>query len=132
MAHAFYHARSSARRFGGMISDYLQFHEFMDQTKLHFADARHRLVLHNSFGIGLAEQVFGMTIVRASDGKEMPLRPVLEQHILEDLGRIPTLEQCLSQVTLEAWMYRNAEQLSRGYKEDDNDIDERATEAARS
>lgn len=113
MAHALYHAKSSAKHFGGQAEDYLKFHVWMDQTKLHFADAQHRLILHNSFGIGLAEQCFGVTFVRLSDGKEMPLRPVLEQHILEDLRFIPTLEQCLSQVSLEPWIYRNAEQLSQ-------------------
>lgn len=127
MAHAYYHAKSSARRFGGVPEDYLALHEFMDHTKLHFADARHRLVLHNSWGMGIAEQIFGATIVRPSDGKEIPLRPVLEQHILEDLGRIPTLEQCLSQVTLEPWMYRNAEPLSKSKEyQDVTDTNEHA------
>jgi hypothetical protein len=130
MAHAFHHAKSSARRFGGKPGDYLKYHQFMDHTKLHFADARHRLVLHNSWGMGIAEQVFGTTIVRPSDGKEIPLRTVLEQHILEDLGRIPTLEQCLSQVTLEPWMYRNAEALSRKEdEENDANTDGTATTA---
>jgi hypothetical protein len=42
-------------------------------------------------GIFLAEQIFGVTITRASDG-EVPTRTILEKHVLEDLGRIPTLE----------------------------------------
>lgn len=113
MAHAFYHAKSSARRFGGVLEDYLEIHRWLDSTKAHLADARHRLVLHNTWGIFLAEQLFGVTITRASDGKEVPTRTILEQHVLEDLGRIPTLEQCLAQVKLEPWMYRNAEALSQ-------------------
>lgn len=112
MAHAFYHAKASARRFGGTPEDYMALHEWMDHTKAHLADARHRLVLHNSWGIFLAEQVHGKVLTRASDGKEVPVRTVLEQHVLEDIGRIPTLEQCLASVTLEPWMYRNAEPLS--------------------
>jgi hypothetical protein len=122
LAHAYYHAKSSARRFGGLPKDYLELHEFMDHTKAHLADARHRLVLHNSWGIFLAERLFGTTITRKSDGKEVPTRTVLEQHVLEDFGRIPTLEQCLAQVTLEPWMYRNAKQLSKkeGNRENDN------------
>lgn len=120
MAHAYYHAKSSARRFGGIPEDYIALHAWLDHTKAHLADARHRLVLHNSWGIFIAEQIFGVTITRVSDGKEVPTRTVLEQHVLEDLGRIPTLEQCLSQVTLASWMYRNAEQLSKEYQDDDN------------
>lgn len=50
MSHPYYHAVSSARRFGGAPEDYLAVHQFFDQTKAHLADCRHRLVLHNSFG----------------------------------------------------------------------------------
>lgn len=117
MAHAFYHAKSSARRFGGVPEDYMALHEWLDHTKAHLADARYRLVLHNSWGIWLAQEIFGATITRTSDGKQVPTRTILEHHVLEDLGRIPTLEQCLAQVTLEPWMYRNAEQLSRKNEE---------------
>jgi hypothetical protein len=117
MAHAYYHARSAARKFGGIPEDYLVLERWMDHTKAHLADARHRLVLHNTWGIFLAEQIFGVTITRASDGKEVPTRTILEQHVLEDLGRIPTLEQCLAQVKLEPWMYRNAEALSQNTQE---------------
>jgi hypothetical protein len=118
MAHAFYHAKSSARRFGGEPEDYLALHQFMDHTKSHFADARHRLILHNSWGIAMVAQIFGATITRVSDGKEVPVTPILERHVLEDLGFIPTLGQCLTQVTLEPWMHRNAEPLSKS--EDNN------------
>ena len=94
MAHAYFHARSSARRFGGALEDYLAFHEFMDATKAHLADARHRLFLHNAWGIFFVERIFGATFARASDGKIVPLRPILEQHVFEDLGHIPSLNDC--------------------------------------
>src|ERR1041385_9038172 len=119
MAHAFYHAKSSAHRFGGAPEDYLALHQYMDSLKAHFADARHRLVFHNSWGIFQVEQLFGVTITRASDGKVTPVRPVLEQHVLEDLRFIPTLGQCLEQVVLQPWMHRNAEPLSQNVEEDD-------------
>lgn len=121
MAHAFYHAKSSARRFGGQPEDYLALHVWMDHTKDHLADARHRLLLHNTWGIALAIQFFGVTITRASDSKEVPTRTVLEQHVLEDLGRIPTLEQCMSQVELQPWMYRNAAPLSQKMDKEDEE-----------
>jgi hypothetical protein len=122
MAHPYYHAKSSARRFGGIPDDYLVYHNFMDHTKAHIADARHRLVLHNSWGIFLAEQIFGVTITRSSDGKEVPLRTILERHVIEDLGRIPTLAECLNQVTLEPWMFRKSEQLSQKEEETTHEL----------
>ncbi|GLV60890.1 hypothetical protein KDH_77090 [Dictyobacter sp. S3.2.2.5] len=94
MAHPYYHAVSSARRFGGRPDDYLQVHEFMDHTKSHLADSRHRLFLHNTWGIFFAEKILGATITRASDDKIMPLRPLLEQHVTEDFSFIPTLHHC--------------------------------------
>lgn len=98
MAHAYYHAKSSARRFGAEAEDYLALHEFMDHTKMHLADNRHRLFLHNAWGIFFAEKVLGRTLRRASDGKILPVRAILEQHVIEDLAFIPTLEYCFHEL----------------------------------
>lgn len=117
MAHPYYHAQSSARRFGGVWQDYIEIHRWFDQTKLHLADCRHRLILHNSFGIGLCEQQFGVTITRPSDGILVPTRAVAEQHVLEDMGgKIPPLEACLRSTKLEPWMCRGAKPLSREFQ----------------
>ena len=113
MAHPWHHAQSSARRFGGVPDDYLAVHGWFDQTKGHWADARHRAVLHSSFGIFLCEQFFGPTLKRASDGKHVPTRLLGEQHVLEDLGRIPTVQDWLEGLPLQGWMLRNAAALSR-------------------
>jgi len=60
MAHSYHHAVSSARRYGGAPEDYLAIHNFMDSSKAAWADHRHRAVLHHSYGIFLAEQMFGL------------------------------------------------------------------------
>ena len=60
----------------------------------------------------MAERVFGPVIVRKSDGKPVPTRLIGEQHVLEDLGRVPTLKQCLESLPLEQWMMRAARRLS--------------------
>ena len=120
MAHPYYHAKSSARRFGGAPEDYLDIHVWMDQTKAHVADCRHRLILHNSFGIFLCEQLFGITIARASDGKEVPTRLIAEQHVLEDFGgHIPTLEECLRETPIAPWMCKGARSLSRAFEQEE-------------
>lgn len=113
MAHPYHHARSSARRFGGVPEDYLAVHAWFDATKAAWSDPRHRAVLHSSFGIFLCEQVFGVTITRVSDGKPVPTRLIGEQHVFEDLGRIPSLQDWLGDLPFQEWMLRGARALSR-------------------
>lgn len=114
MSHPHNHARSSARRFGGTPDDYLPIHNAFDSTKAHVADCRHRLILHNTFGIFLIEKIFGEVYTRPSDGKQIPTRLIGEQHVLEDFGRIPTLAEIIEKFPLEPqWMCRNAAQLSK-------------------
>ena len=118
MSHPFYHAKSSAKKFGGHFEDYIALHEWFDQTKAHLPDARHRAVLHSSFGIYMAQQVFGEVIVRKSDGKPVPTRMLGEQHILEDMGMIPTLLDWLKELPLRSWMIRGAKALSKEVESD--------------
>ena len=118
MSHPFYHAKSSAKKFGGHFEDYIVLHEWFDQTKAHLPDARHRAVLHSSFGIYMAQQVFGEVIVRKSDGKPVPTRMLGEQHILEDMGMIPTLQDWLKELPLRSWMIRGAKALSKEAESD--------------
>ncbi len=129
MAHAYYHAKSSARRFGGVWEDYLELHEFMDHTKSHIGDNRHRLLLHNTWGIYLVERIFGAVWTRTSDGQAVPTRAILEQHILEDLRCIPSLEQCFANVPIENWQFRKARTLSQEDWSDDDTADTTNTPA---
>jgi hypothetical protein len=107
MSHPYYHARSSARKWGGDPADYQPIHDWFDATKAHLPDLRHRALRHHSEGIFLAEQVFGTTITNSS-GRAIPVRQVGEQHVLEDLGRIPTAADWLRELQLKPWMLRKA------------------------
>jgi hypothetical protein len=103
MSNPLVHAERAARKWGGVPEDYLPVHQWFDCTKAHVADNRHRMILHNSFGIALAEQVFGLAITNA-DGRRMFVREIGMQHILEDFGCIPTLGECLKELPLRPWM----------------------------
>ena len=104
MAHPLKHAESSARKFGGRAEDYLQIHNCSDESKPFFSDFRHRALRHHAEGIFLAERLFGVAIVN-SDGNQVPVRYVGEQHVREDLGRIPTAQDWLLQIKPQRWMY---------------------------
>lgn len=97
------HAKNSANRWGGKPEDYQALHDWLDQTKAVLPDMRHRAVLHSSFGIYLLEQRFGATLVN-SDGRKVSVRDIGEDHVVEDLGFIPTLERWLQNMPLEDWM----------------------------
>ncbi len=104
---AHYHAKSAAKKWGGSPEDYVKIIEFMDSSKLAHPDVRHRAILHNSFGIYIAEQVFGRTITVSKKGggtKEVPVREIAEQHIIQDLGFIPTVSDWLDKMPIETWM----------------------------
>jgi len=103
MSNPLVHAERSARRWGGTPADYLPLHQWFDATKGHLSDVRHRLILHNSFGILLAEQVFGSALINSAQ-RRVFIRDLGTQHVLEDLGMIPTLADCLATVTPQPWM----------------------------
>ena len=105
MAHPFYHAQRSARLFGGVADDYLAIHSWFDESKAFMPDLRHRALRHHSEGIFLCEKIFGVTIEN-SDGKRVPTRSVGEQHVQDDLGWIPTLQDWLKNLEVQPWMLK--------------------------
>lgn len=97
------HARNNVRRWGGVAEDYVVIHDFLDGPKASHADVRFRAVLHHAWGISLCERVFGRELVN-SDGRRVSVRDIAEAHVLEDLGRIPSLSEYLDLLSLEPWM----------------------------
>lgn len=100
------HARNSVKRYGGIIEDYLDIHEFMDSSKSCLAMNIHRFLLHNSFAIKtIIPKIFGHTRTN-SDGKEYIPENIAEQHVLEDFGMrfIPTPQDYLEHVKMQPWM----------------------------
>lgn len=108
MAHPYHHACSSARKHGGTAEDYLKLHEWFDASKEHYCNFRHRALRHHAEGIFEAERVFGPTIVNSA-GKHIPTRILGEQHVREDLGRIPTLAEWLRAIKPEPWMHKGVD-----------------------
>ena len=103
MSHPMHHAKSTAKKHGGKWEDYIEVHDFLDSSKSTFASWQHRAMLHNSFGTYLAEKVFGSAITN-SDGKDVPVRIIAEQHIMEDLGWIPTVKDWFENLEHKDWM----------------------------
>ena len=98
------HAKNSVKKYGGRVEDYQEIHDFFDTSKAVMCDVRHRAILHSAFGIFLLERVFGTTIVN-SDGKHVSVRDLGEQHVFEDMGFIPSMEQWLKNIPVADWMH---------------------------
>jgi hypothetical protein len=111
MANPFHHAVSSTKKWGGEPEDYQEIHDWFDESKAFFPDFRHRALRHHAEGIFLCERIFGNTIT-ISTGRRIPVRWIGEQHVREDMGRIPTAQDWLECMRPEAWMTRNAVGLS--------------------
>jgi hypothetical protein len=99
------HAKSSVRKYGGEIKDYIAIHRWFDSTKGNMPMFKHRAILHNSFGMLLAEQVFG-DYVTNSEGKMVEVRQIAYDHIYEDCGFVPTIEDWLKHIQVQPWMMK--------------------------
>lgn len=99
----FLHAKITAKKHGGKMEDYLDIHDFIDHTKEIVPDMRHRALLHSAFGCFMVEKIFGHVRLN-SDGKEYSPRDIAEEHIIQDLGFIPTVQDYLQHLELKDWM----------------------------
>jgi hypothetical protein len=132
MANPWHHAISSSNKWGGLPEDYHEVHAWFDASKAHLADFRHRALRHHAEGIFECERWFGPTVTLSTCrfcgeqadhanhkrgllsgadhvflAKQVPTRWVGEQHVTEDLGRIPTLADWLRNIPPEGWMNRS-------------------------
>ena len=106
MANAHIHSKSSSRKFGGIPEDYLNIHIKMDCSKAYFPSNVHRALTHHSFWIHeVMIPIFGYTF-KNSDGKDVCVKDICEQHILEDFGMrfIPTAQDYLENMDFKDWM----------------------------
>lgn len=103
----YYHAVSSAKKFGGKWEDYIAIHDWFDETKQYTGDYTHRALRHHSAGVQWVIEKYGHTVLN-SDNKHVPIKMIAEQHIEEDCGFVPTPQdylECLKAAPKE-WMLK--------------------------
>ncbi|MCB0630374.1 MAG: hypothetical protein R2824_19645 [Saprospiraceae bacterium] len=94
------HSQLSAKKFGGQPEVYYHVHKFLDASKLFYFHIKHRILLHNTFGIELCTRLFG-DCIELENGQKILVRDIAAEHIKEDLsGKIPTIFD---------WLGKNAE-----------------------
>lgn len=85
------HAQISAKTHGGVWSDYIELHNFLDSSKAACAHFKHRFLLHHAEGIELAVRLFGEQITN-SEKQIVSTRRILTDHLIEDVGCIVSVE----------------------------------------
>jgi len=67
---------------------------------------RHRALYHHTQGVWLCQRIFGNTITvwKGNAEVQVPVREIAEQHIMEDLGRIPSPGDWLNHMNVASWM----------------------------
>jgi len=107
MANPEIHAKSSVKRFGGKISDYMDIHILLDSPKVAMNNNSSRMLTHNTwFAYTIIPKIFGYNIVN-SDGKSVDTVDIAMLHIAEDFrGKfIPTPQDYLQHMVLQPWMH---------------------------
>lgn len=85
------HAQISQKTHGGFWQDYIAVHSFLDSSKAACAHFKHRFLLHHTEGIELGVRIYGETFLN-SENKTVETRRILTEHLIEDVGRIVSVE----------------------------------------
>jgi hypothetical protein len=103
---SWYHAISSAKKYGGEPEDHVAIHEFIDSSKKIVGDIRHRSLYHHTEGVWLCQNIFGRTITVKVNGKnkKVPVRLIAELHVEQDLGWIPSPKDYIDGMAIRPWM----------------------------
>lgn len=131
---SWYHAKSSAKKWGGRPEDYIEIHEMIDSSKKIIGDVRHRSMYHHTEGIWLCQKIFGRTITVGGKRavpidfsfhvmgnpeptvvpsfeyedygpiRQVPVRLIAELHVEQDLGWIPSPKDYIDGMVLKPWM----------------------------
>lgn len=105
MANPLIHSKSSVKRWGGKVEDYLPLHELIDSPKATMNNNSARALTHNTwFAYTIMPKVFGYNITN-SDGKSVDVVDIAMLHIAEDFRMkfVPTAQDYLQHIQVQAW-----------------------------
>jgi hypothetical protein len=115
MSNPLIHSRSSVKRWGGKVEDYIEIHKFLDSPKSCMNNNTSRMLTHNTWFIyEVIPKVFGYNITN-SENKSVDTVDIAMLHVSEDFRHrfIPTPQDYLKHIVLQPWM-------NNGVKDVDN------------
>lgn len=113
MANPLIHSKSSVKRWGGKVEDYLPIHELIDSPKATMNNNSSRLLTHNTwFAYTIIPKIFGYNITN-SDGKSVDVVDIAMLHIAEDFRMkfVPTPQDYLKHLEVQPWMCNGVKDL---------------------
>ena len=105
MANPEIHSKSSVKRWGGKVEDYLAIHELIDSPKATMNNNSSRALTHNTwFAYTIIPKVFGYNITNSS-GKSVDTIDIAMLHIAEDFRMkfVPTPQDYLKHLQVQPW-----------------------------
>jgi hypothetical protein len=109
----FFHSKSSVKRWGGKVEDYIQLHELLDSPKATINNNSARLLTHNTwFVYTIIPKIFGYNIIN-SDGKSVDTIDIAMLHLAEDFRfkGIPTPQDYLENLVVQPWMNNGVKEI---------------------
>ena len=106
MANPEIHAKSSVKRWGGKVEDYLAIHELLDSPKETMNNNTARMLTHNVwFCYKIIPKIFGYNITN-SDGRSVDTIDIAMLHVAEDFRMkfVPTVQDYLKHLDVQPWM----------------------------
>ena len=113
MANPLIHSKSSVKRWGGKVEDYLAIHELIDSPKVTMNNNSSRCLTHNTwFAYHIIPKIFGYNIIN-SNGKSVDTIDIAMLHIAEDFRMkfVPTAQDYLQHLQVQAWMNNGVKDL---------------------
>lgn len=106
MANPLIHAKSSVKRWGGKVEDYLPIHIELDRVKILMNNNTARCLTHNTwFCYEIIPRLYGYNISN-SVGRSVDTVDVAMLHVAEDFRMkfVPTVQDYLKHLELQPWM----------------------------
>ena len=107
------HSKSSVKRWGGKVENYLPIHQLLDSPKSCMNNNTARCLTHNTwFAYEIIPKIFGYNIIN-SDGKSVDTVDIAMLHISEDFrgNFVPTPQDYLKHMNLQGWMNNGVKPL---------------------
>jgi hypothetical protein len=113
MANPLIHSKSSVKRWGGKIEDYIAIHELIDSPKMTMNNNSARCLTHNTwFAYHIVPKIFGYNITN-SNGKSVDVVDIAMLHIAEDFRMkfVPTPQDYLQHLVVQDWFNNGVKEL---------------------